>query len=69
MNLPRLNEKLQDSNIERNKLLLALYEAIDKFSKDSDYKLTYEEINAVLIKILSDNHIFMLKEMFQNEKI
>lgn len=66
-NLPISNEndKLIDSKIKRNNLSLAIYEVIDNFSKESDYTLTYEEINSVLIQILSDNHNYQLKEMFK----
>lgn len=66
-NLPISNEndKLIDSKIKRNNLILAIYEIIDNFSKESDYTLTYEEINSVLIQILGDNHNYQLKEMFK----
>lgn len=66
-NLPISNEndKLIDSKIKRNNLSLAIYEVIDNFSKESNYTLTYEEINSVLIQILSDNHNYQLKGMFK----
>ena len=65
MNSPKISKKQKESKSTQLKLTCELYEVINKFSKDSDYNLTYEEINAVLIKLLNDNIQYQLKEVLK----
>lgn len=63
-----LNKKQQEVRKNINKLNNAITEAIDKICEESDYQITYAEINSALTDILRSNLGYELREMWQNEE-
>lgn len=60
-----INKKQQEVRKNINKLNIAITEAIDEICKQSDYQITYAEINSALTDTLRSNLGYELREMWQ----
>ena len=47
------------------KLSTAIQEAIDKICEEDNYEITYAEINAAMITIMTDYNNFELRELWK----
>ena len=64
----KLNEKQQEVRKNINKLNIAITKAIDEICKESNYQITYTEINSALTDALRSNLGYELKEMWQTDE-
>ena len=63
-----LNKKQQEVRKNINKLNNAIIGAIDKICEESDYQITYAEINTALTDTLRSNLGYELREMWQKDE-
>ena len=63
-----MNKKRQDVRKNINKLNIAITEAIDKICEESNYEITYAEINSALTDTLRSNLGYELKEMWNKDE-
>ena len=64
----KLNEKQQEVRRNINKLNIAITKSIDEICKESDYQITYAEINSALTDTLKSNLGYELREMWQTDE-
>jgi len=64
----KLNKKQQEVRKNIRNLQNAITDSIDKLCEESDYQITYVEINAALTDTLRNNLGYELKEMWQKEQ-
>jgi hypothetical protein len=62
----KLNKKQQEVRKNIGDLQNAIIVAIDKLCEESNYQITYAEINTALTDTLRSNLGYELKEMWQN---
>ena len=60
-----LNKKQQQVRKNINKLNITITEAIDKICEESNYEITYAEINSALTDTLRSNLGYELREMWK----
>lgn len=60
-----INKKQQEVRKNINKLNIAITDAIDEICKQSDYQITYAEINSALTDTLKSNLGYELRDMWQ----
>lgn len=63
-----LNKKQQEVRKNINKLNIAITEAIDKICEESNYEITYSEINSALTDTLKSNLGYELREMWKKDE-
>jgi hypothetical protein len=64
MQLPKVNERKQQSKIQQTSLKLELMKTIQKFEKEHDYQFESYEVDNVLLEIIKRNH-----ESYLNTKL
>ena len=64
----KLNKKQQEVRKNIGNLQSVITDAIDKLCEESNYQITYAEINAALTDTLRSNLGYELKEMWQKEQ-
>ena len=68
MELPKLNERKQQSKVQQTMLKLKLMEVIDKFEEYHGYTFEPYEVDDVLLDMIKRNHEEYLKARFGNER-
>ena len=56
MQLPKVNERKQQSKIQQTSLKLELMKTIEKFQKDNAYQFESYEVDNVLLDMIKRNH-------------
>lgn len=64
MDLPKVNERKQESKIKQTSLRLEIYKTIQKFEKDNDYKFEPYEVDNILLEMVKRNHELYLNTKF-----
>jgi len=64
----KINKKQQEVRKNIGNIQNAVTDAIDKLCEESNYQITYAEINAALSDTLRSNLGYELKEMWQKEQ-
>lgn len=63
-----LNKKQQEVRKNIGKLNNAITDAIDKICEESNYQITYAEINSALADVIKSNLGYELREMWQKNE-
>lgn len=63
-----LNKKQQEVRKNINKLNNAITDAIDKICEESNYEITYAEINSALTDTIRSNLGYELREMWKKSE-
>lgn len=63
-----LNKKQQEVRKNINKLNIAITDAVDTIYEESNYQITYAEINTALTDTLRSNLGYELREMWQKDE-
>jgi hypothetical protein len=56
MQLPKVNERKQQSKIQQTSLKLELMKTIEKFQKDNNYQFESYEVDNILLDMIKRNH-------------
>jgi hypothetical protein len=64
MQLPKVNERKQQSKIQQNALKLKIIETIQEFEKQNDYKFEPYEVDNILLEMVKRNHESYLNSKF-----
>lgn len=64
MDLPKINERKQQSKIEQTTLSMSIYRTIEKYQKDNNYVFEPYEIDNVLLNMIKKNHESYLNAKF-----
>lgn len=64
MDLPKVNERKQQSKIQQNALKLELMKTIEEFEKQNNYKFESYEVDNILLEMVKRNHESYLNTKF-----
>lgn len=64
MQLPKVNERKQQSKIQQNALKLELRKTIEEFEKANNYKFESYEVDNILLEMVKQNHESYLNTKF-----
>ena len=64
MQLPKVNERKQQSNIQQTSLKLELIKTIEKFEKENNYQFESYEVDNILLDMIKRNHESYLNSKF-----
>lgn len=64
MQLPKVNERKQQSKIQQNALKLELMKTIQEFEKSNNYKFESYEVDNILLEMVKRNHESYLNTKF-----
>ncbi len=64
MDLPKVNERKQQSKIQQNALKLELMKTIEEFEKKNNYKFESYEVDNILLEMVKRNHESYLNTKF-----
>jgi hypothetical protein len=64
MDLPKVNERKQQSKIQQNALKLELMKTIKEFEKQNNYKFESYEVDNILLEMVKRNHESYLNTKF-----
>jgi len=64
MQLPKVNERKQQSKIQQNSLKLKIMETIQEFEKQNNYKFESYEVDNILLEMVKRNHESYLNTKF-----
>lgn len=64
MQLPKVNERKQQSKIQQTSLKLELMKTIEKFEKENNYQFESYEVDNILLDIIKHNHESYLNSKF-----
>ena len=64
MQLPKMNERKQQSKIQQTSLKLELMKTIEKFEKENNYQFESYEVNNILLDMIKRNHESYLNSKF-----
>lgn len=64
MQLPKINQRKQESRQACLQLRIDIRKSIEKLEKDIDYEFLSYEIDSVLLEMIQDNHRSYLKHKF-----
>jgi hypothetical protein len=56
MQLPKVNERKQQSKIQQTSLKLELMKTIEKFEKENNYQFESYEVDNILLDMIKRNH-------------
>ena len=64
MQLPKVNERKQQSKIQQTSLKLELMKTIEKFEKENNYQFESYEVDNILLEMVKLNHEAYLNTKF-----
>jgi coproporphyrinogen III oxidase-like Fe-S oxidoreductase len=64
MDLPKVNQRKQESKMKQTSLRLEIYNTIEKFEKDNGYKFEPYEVDNILLEMVKRNHESYLNTKF-----
>ncbi|MFA5585572.1 MAG: hypothetical protein WDA02_03385 [Saccharofermentanales bacterium] len=64
MQLPKVNERKQQSKIQQTSLKLELMKTIEKFEKENNYQFESYEVDNILLEMVKRNHELYLNTKF-----
>ena len=56
MQLPKVNERKQQSKIQQTSLKLEIIKTIKRFEEENDYEFESYEVDNILLEIIKQNH-------------
>lgn len=69
MQLPKVNERKQESNIRQTSLKLELVKTIEKYERENNYQFEPYEVDNILLDMIKRNHESYLNGKFGYDSV